>query len=72
MAPRVRFEQRQPDLPSGYSWATDGTSDEQQPSPKAQTVHPVHLHSSLVFEMPKPDDWDQLEVEAKFQKKRGT
>lgn len=74
MAPKVRIEQRHPELPSGYSWATDGTTDgttdEKQSSPKAKNVHLVRLHSSLVFEMPKPEDWDQLALDSKFQKER--
>ncbi|KAK5062961.1 hypothetical protein LTR84_005037 [Exophiala bonariae] len=70
MAPRVRFEQGYQKPPPGYSWATEVKADEKQSSPPAENVPPVRLHSTLVFEMPKLDDWDQLTMEIKFRKKR--
>lgn len=71
MAPRVRFEQRYPTPPPGYSWATEVKAEETQLSPTVEVIPTVRLHSTLVFEMPKPEDWDELPANVKFQRKRG-
>ena len=62
-------------LPYGYEWATDGALKESE-SPKPSSPVPIDAprlkpNSSLVFDMIKPQDWAQLSLEAKFQRKRG-
>ena len=59
-------------LPPGYSWMTDVMAAEANPpNPAAESAPPVRLNSSLVFEMPKPEEWDMLGSDDKLHKKRG-
>jgi hypothetical protein len=83
MAPKIGRQHYLPP-PPGYSWASTIAAEEEKEKKKkeeeeekgilpksAEDAPPVRLHSSLVFEMPKPADWDQLEPQVKLQKKRG-
>ncbi|EXJ76927.1 hypothetical protein A1O3_10084 [Capronia epimyces CBS 606.96] len=66
-----------PELPPGYEWMEDVIAREQQaqdnpplPSYPWESRGLVTIGRTLVFKMPKDDDWDKLDKENKMARKR--
>jgi hypothetical protein len=56
----------------GYAWQSDVVKEEDARHRKLANNAPTIMHGrTLVFGMPKPQDWQTLNKEQKFQKKRG-
>lgn len=54
-------------LPPGYAWRAD-CPEEASPPPTHLTII---FRKTLVFAMPKPDDWDVMDLATQMKSKRG-
>lgn len=59
-------------LPAGYGWQDELREEKEEIDGGHQVKDgtPIVTRHTLVFAMPKPSDWDDLDVEMKMKRKR--
>lgn len=59
-------------LPAGYDWHDELCEEDEDNDDghQANDGTPTVTRHTLVFAMPKPSDWDELDVDVKMKRKR--